>query len=74
MVLNSKVQEFAYINQVAQEIQGGAVIYLTIWKVALKILHSALAVSHSLVSAFDIWNVGSCPKCSSAAERKELGN
>lgn len=59
MVLNFKVQEFAYINQVAQEIRGGAVICLTIGKLlSREILHSALTVSQSLVSAFDIWNVG----------------
>lgn len=33
-VLNYKVQEYAHINQVAQEITGGAVICHIIWKSA----------------------------------------
>lgn len=72
-VLNYKLQEFAHINQVAQEIWGGAVLCLSIWKSTLlrEMLHGAHAVSDSLVRTLDIWNVGMLakqvgyyPKCS----------
>lgn len=51
-VLNYKVQEYAHINQVAQEIRGGAVICHIIWKSAFprEILHNAQTVSEFLVS------------------------
>lgn len=50
-VLDYKVHEYTHINQVAQEMRGGAVICLIIWKSAFlrEKLHSAQAVSGSLV-------------------------
>lgn len=50
-MLDYEVQEYAHINQVAQEMRGGAVICLTVWKSAFlrEKLHSVQAVSDSLV-------------------------
>lgn len=71
-VPNYKVQEFAHINQVAQEIRGGAVICLVIWKSALLTTQCPGSFGFFGKNPFDIWNVDMferevryCHKCSS---------